>query len=220
MKKLLVWDLPTRLFHWILVIAVSISIYTGLTGGFSEMDIHMRSGYVILCLVLFRFCWGFIGHHYSQFRNFVKGPASCWQYFRKLKKNADSEEPGHNPLGALSIIAMLIFLLAQTITGLFANDDIMTEGPLTHLVSYELSRTLTAYHKFNFWIIAAIVMLHLAAVAFYVTIKKRSLIKPMFSGEKWVAESHDQPAYKPVWIQFILLIVAITGLIYGLLRYL
>lgn len=208
------------MFHWILVLAVLVSTYTGLTGGFVEMDIHMISGYFILGLMLFRLAWGFLGHHYSRFGEFVKGPSSTWRYVRKLIRSEKTEEPGHNPLGAISIVVMLILFLAQASTGLFANDDIMTEGPLTHLVSYDLSRTLTAYHKLNFWLILGIVCLHLCAVAFYALIRKQSIIKPMITGTKYVAETHTAPAHKSRCVAATLLTILIIVLIISTLRFL
>ena len=119
-----VWDLPIRVFHWSLVITLCVSAYTGLTGGFTEMDIHMQSGMVALALVAFRIGWGVLGSHYARFTQFVRGPRAVLQSIR-----APVDAPGH-PLGALSIIALLVSLLVQISTGLFANDDIFTEGPL------------------------------------------------------------------------------------------
>lgn len=208
------------MFHWTLVIAVLVSTYTGLTGGFVEMDIHMMSGYVILGLMLFRLGWGVFGHHYSRFSEFVKGPSSIWRYIGKLIRNENMEEPGHNPLGALSIVVMLVLFLAQASTGLFANDDIMTEGPLTHLVSYDVSRTLTAYHKLNFWLILGMVCLHLCAVAFYMLIRKQSMIKPMITGTKYVADSHPAPAYKRRVVAATSLAILVIVLIVSILRFL
>ena len=128
-----VWDLPIRVFHWSLVITLCVSAYTA-SRAVSEMDIHMQSGMVALALVAFRIGWGVLGSHYARFTQFVRGPRYCLQSIR-----APVDAPGHSPLGALSIIALLVSLLVQISTGLFANDDIFTEGPLASWVTYETS---------------------------------------------------------------------------------
>jgi len=187
MKLVRIWDIPTRLFHWALVILIGISFYTGLSGGFVEMDYHMISGYCILTLVLFRILWGLFGGYYARFITFVKGPGTIIRYLRNLITESPPY-PGHNPLGALSIIFILLVLLVQTGTGMFANDDIMLEGPLVHLVSYDTSRMLTGIHKTNKWIIGALVLLHLVAILFYQFYKKDRLIGAMVTGRKLLTE--------------------------------
>lgn len=187
MKKVRIWDIPLRLFHWLLVILLLISFYTGLSGGFVEMDYHMLSGYCILSLVVFRILWGLFGGYYARFTTFIKGPNSIIRHARNLFKK-EKPYPGHNPMGALSVVAILLSLLVQASTGLFANDDIMTEGPLTHLISYDTSRMLTSIHKTNIWIIGGLASLHVAAILFYQFYKKDRLISAMFSGNKALDE--------------------------------
>jgi cytochrome b len=193
-NKVRIWDAPTRLFHWSLVSLMSISFYTGLSGGFVEMDYHMLSGYSILTLVLFRILWGFFGGYYARFTTFIKGPRRIFQHATSLLKK-QAPYPGHNPLGALSIITILLSLLLQASTGLFANDDIMLEGPLVHLVSYDTSRMLTAIHKTNIWIIATLTGLHLAAVSFYQFYKKDYLIAAIFTGKKQLGAVEAPPSH-------------------------
>jgi cytochrome b len=183
MKDVRIWDIPTRLFHWSLVLLLCVSFYTGLSGGFVEMDYHMLSGYCILTLVLFRVTWGFLGSHHSRFTTFIKGPTSVLQHTKDLLKRG-THYPGHNPLGALSIIAILTALLIQASTGLFANDDIMLEGPLSHLVSYDTSRWLTGIHKTNIWVIGSLAGLHVIAILFYQFYRQDPLIGAMFTGRK------------------------------------
>ena len=187
MKLVRIWDIPTRLFHWSLVVLIGISFYTGLSGGFVEMDYHMISGYCILSLVLFRILWGLFGGHYARFTTFVKGPGAIIRYLKSLNTK-NLPYAGHNPLGALSIVIILLVLLTQAVTGMFANDDIMLEGPLVHLVSYDTSRMLTGIHKTNKWIIGALVLVHLLAILFYQFYKKDRLIIPMITGRKLLSE--------------------------------
>ena len=191
MKDVRIWDIPTRLFHWSLVLLLCISFYTGLSGGFVEMDYHMLSGYCILTLVIFRVAWGFLGSHYSRFTTFIKGPSSIFEHTTGLLKRG-AHYPGHNPLGALSIIAILISLLVQASTGLFSNDDIMLEGPLSYLVSYDTSRMLTGIHKTNIWVIGSLAGLHFVAILFYQFYKQDPLIGAMLTGRKTLDEKREQ----------------------------
>ena len=174
-----VWDLPIRVFHWGLVITLCVSAYTGLKGGFTEMDFHMQSGMVALALVAFRIGWGVLGSHYARFTQFVRGPRAVLQSIR-----APVDAPGHSPLGALSIIALLVSLLVQISTGLFANDDIFTEGPLASWVTYETSRQLTAIHETNIWILGGLIALHLSAISYYELRRGKRLILAMVSGRQ------------------------------------
>jgi cytochrome b len=172
-----VWDLPVRLFHWALVILVAFQAYTGLFGGPKVMVWHGRAGMAILALVLFRIVWGFIGGRNARFSQFVRGPAAVIKYLKGVMPAPD----GHNPLGALSVLALLAVLAVQAGTGLFANDDILFEGPLFHLVDKELSDSLTGYHYLSSRALLALVILHLGAIAFY-RMKGKDLIRPMVTG--------------------------------------
>jgi cytochrome b len=145
------------------------------------MDYHMLSGYCVLTLLLFRIIWGLITRGNARFGHFLKSPRHIWRYLRD--KNSEPVV-GHNPLGALSVIAMLVALLVQTSTGLFANDDIFTEGPLSYLVSYDTARSITAIHKSNMWLICFLIGLHLSAILYYEVIRKDRLVLPMLTGKK------------------------------------
>src|SRR5512133_1723758 len=148
MNRILVWDLPLRLFHWLLVLLVVVSVVSAKIGG-NAMQIHLLSGYAILSLVLFRILWGFLGGAHARFASFVRGPAAVIAYLRALPRHQAGQHLGHNPAGAWSVIVMLIVLLAQAGTGLFSNDDIATEGPLAKLVSKALSDRITGAHHLN-----------------------------------------------------------------------
>lgn len=179
-----VWDPPTRLFHWSLVVLVTLSVYTGNVGGLREMDLHKLSGYSILALVLFRLIWGLIGSRRSRFVDFVRGPRAVIAYIRSLLGAARRSCVGHNPLGGWSVMAMLMSLLLQAITGLFSRDDILTEGPLTKYVSKQTSGTISAIHELNASILYVLIAIHLAAVLGYLLVRKENLIRPMLSGRK------------------------------------
>jgi cytochrome b len=189
----LVWDLPTRLFHWLLLICVILSFATGNIGG-NAMEYHMRSGYAILVLLIFRLAWGFVGSRTARFSSFVKGPATVLSHVGVLlQKKKETPYLGHNPLGGWSIVAMLLVLFIQVGTGLFANDDILTEGPLYGWVSKETSDWLTWVHLINRYVIVALIAIHIFAVFFYFFFKHENLIGPMITGVKRRHAADENP---------------------------
>ena len=194
-----VWDLPTRLFHWLLVILVAVSFTTGSIGG-NAMTYHEYSGFAILVLLVFRIVWGFIGSRTSRFSDFVRGPAAVWRYATTLFRGDSERSLGHNPMGGWSVLALLLALLIQVATGLFANDDIITEGPLYVWVSKAVSDWLTRVHRINRFVVVALVATHLSAVLFYLWGKGENLIKPMITGKKIWHGEHPIPPAAPAWL--------------------
>jgi cytochrome b len=177
-----VWDLPTRLCHWALVACVLGLAVTGLTGG-GLMAWHFRLGYAVLSLLLFRLVWGFAGGHWSRFHTFLYSPAAVLRY----AKGSSQGEPsaGHNPMGAISVFAILGFLAMQVGSGLFSDDEIASAGPLSKFVSEHSVSLATRYHKdFGKYILLALLLLHVAAVVFYLLRKRQNLIAPMLNGHK------------------------------------
>jgi len=219
MNKILVWDLPLRLFHWLLLLLVVTSFVSAKIGG-NAMQIHMLSGYAILALLLFRILWGFLGGTHARFASFVRSPQAVIAYLLALKRNKAEQHLGHNPAGAWSVIFMLVALLAQAATGLFANDDISTEGPLAKLVSKALSDRITGVHHLNVKILLALIGLHLSAVAFYFFHKRENLVKPMFTGFKDAAASPGGLGQKQgkIWVAAVLLALC-TGAVFLLIRF-
>jgi cytochrome b len=197
-RSVVVWDVPTRLFHWLLVIFVLISFVTGNIGG-NAVQYHQWSGCGILALLLFRLIWGFIGSRESRFVNFVKGPAAIGRYATALLRSNARTYLGHNPLGGWSIIAMLCALLVQAGTGLFANDDIITEGPLFDWVSKATSDWLTQIHKLNQKVIIGLVCIHVLAVLFYLLFKRENLVTPMITGAKLWNRAEPSPVTGSTW---------------------
>jgi cytochrome b len=175
-----IWDLPTRLFHWLLVIAVAGALITVNLGG-SWMQWHGRFGLMVLGLLTFRLCWGLMGATTARFRHFVPSPRSLIHYLRGNWRGV-----GHNPLGALSILAMLGLLAFQVVTGLFAFDDIAYSGPLRPGVSSATSDQLSGWHRLTEWWIYGLVGLHVLVVLFYTLAKKDNLVGPMITGRKTV----------------------------------
>jgi len=187
-----VWDLPTRLFHWMLAACVICSIVSAQIGG-NAMAWHFRFGYVVFTLLAFRLVWGLIGGRWSRFANFVYAPATVVRYVRGQHGAGEHLDVGHNPLGAFSVFALLALLALQVGTGLFADDEIANTGPLIKFVSGSTSLALTKWHKlFGQWLIIALIVLHIGAIVFYRTRKKVDLIGPMIHGDKPLA--HHVPA--------------------------
>jgi len=181
LHKVRVWDLPTRVFHWALVVCIVGLIITGNVGG-NAMVWHFRMGLTVLALLLFRLVWGLIGGRWSRFAAFIYSPRSIINY---LKGKARPEHSvGHTPMGAGSVFALLAVLLAQVGSGLISDDEIAFAGPLSRFVSGATVNLATNYHKnIGKWIILALVVLHIAAIVFYLW-RKQNLIKPMLHGDK------------------------------------
>jgi cytochrome b len=173
-----VWDVPVRLVHWLMVLAVGTSWWTAETG---RMDWHRYAGYSMLALVSFRIYWGFFGSSTARFSQFVRGPRTIASYF----KGRWAAMPGHNPLGALSVLLMLALLLTQVVLGLFAVDvDGIESGPLSAQVSFEVGRAAASWHEDLFDVLLWLIGLHVVAVFYYVLYKKESLIAAMFHGKR------------------------------------
>ncbi|MFZ1984019.1 MAG: cytochrome b/b6 domain-containing protein [Desulfatitalea sp.] len=204
-RSIQAWDLPTRIFHWALVLLVITSFVTAEMGG-NAMRYHVWSGTAILALLLFRLAWGLVGSRTARFSEFVRGPSAAWRYARGLMGSTPEHYLGHNPLGGWSIVAMLLALMLQVVTGLFANDEIATQGPLYPWVSDATSGWLTGIHLINKGVIIALVSLHLLAVLFYLLVKGDNLITPMISGRKpWQDPSAPMPKIEtpPAWVALL-----------------
>jgi cytochrome b len=216
-RPVLIWDLPTRLFHWLLVVLVAVSFASGKVGG-NAMLYHEWCGEAILALLVFRAAWGFIGSAPSRFRTFLAGPSTVLRYALTLLRREADHHLTHNPLGGWSVMAMLLALLIQAGTGLFANDDIATEGPLYQWVSKAASDRLTSIHYLNHEVIIILVAVHVAAVLFHLTYKKENLIKPMITGMKsWKGSSKVDVTTAPLW-RAALAAAASAGAVYLLVR--
>jgi len=179
-----VWDLPTRLFHWSLATLVVASVITAQIGG-NAMAWHFRSGYAVFALLAFRLLWGVMGGRWSRFASFIQTPATMLRYLRSEHRPEEHLDVGHNPLGALSVLGLLAVLSAQVATGLFADDEISSAGPLVKFVSGATSNLATSWHtNFGQWLIIALVLLHVTAILFYLLKKRQNLIRPMLTGDK------------------------------------
>jgi cytochrome b len=178
-RTILVWDLPVRILHWLIVICVGVSWWAAEE---RVMDVHRYSGYTLLAILIVRIYWGFVGSQTARFGAFVRGPSAIAAYLRSSPVPAP---PGHNPLGGWSVVLMLLLLLTQVGLGLFVTDvDGLESGPLSYLVSFDTSRTLAEIHEIIFNVLLALIALHIAAVLFYLFAKRTNLISAMFTGRR------------------------------------
>jgi len=207
-SKTLVWDLPTRIFHWLLVIVVFMQFASGIVAG-EWLTIHSYLGYLTLTLIFFRLFWGIWGGHWSRFKNFVPTPFSLLNYVRglfnisslvntpheKLPFNPQqlatpnssvlSASPSHNPLGAVSILLMLLLLLLQVLSGSMSSDDIAFAGPLVNAVGNDTVEWMTWYHScVGYYLLICLITLHVFAILFYQIKKSNNLTLAMISGYK------------------------------------
>ena len=183
LRAVRIWDLPTRLFHWALAAAVTALAITGQVGG-NALVWHMRLGLLVMALLVFRLLWGLVGGRWSRFASFVRRPEAVWRYLRGPHRSDDHFEVGHNPLGALSVLALIALLLLQVATGLVADDEIASTGPLNRFVSNATGLAAAAWHTgWGRWGLVALVALHLVAIGVY-RWRGVNLIKPMINGDK------------------------------------
>lgn len=209
-QRIKLWDLPTRVFHWLLVVAVGAALITGNVGG-AAIEWHGRIGLAIVGLIVFRVVWGLIGSSHARFASFLPTPQRLGDYLRGQWRGI-----GHNPLGALSVFALLALIALQLATGLFGNDDIAFNGPLFALISKDLSDRLTGIHELTSNALIALIVLHLAAIAFYAHVKKDNLVKPMITGYKDLAPDEvGEAATGGGLVAFVVALAIALAAVYG-----
>lgn len=197
-RQWLVWDTPTRLMHWLLVVFIGLCWWSGIN---NELEYHLYSGYAVLWIVLLRLYWGFVGSSTARFSSFVRGPRAILDYARTLHRRHTPHTHGHNPLGAISVLLMLGTVLAVVSIGLFAVDvDGLYSGPLSGFVSFRQGRHLAHLHYKMFNLLLAVIGLHVLAVIFYYIYKGHDLVFPMINGRsKGEIEPVDTLRTAPAW---------------------
>ena len=185
-----VWDAPTRLFHWAVVLLV---ICSYVSQKLDRMNLHMLFGYTMLTLLLFRLAWGFIGSDTSRFSRFLTSPIAGLRHLARFGQREADTQVGHNAAGGWMVLLMLLGLFVQVGTGLFSNDDVLTKGPLAHLVSKRTSDELSSIHAINFWVLVGLIALHIVAIVAYAAVKRQDLVRPMVTGKKRLPAATRQP---------------------------
>lgn len=176
-----VWDIPTRLFHWALVVLVAACYVTEQA---YWMDLHFLCGYAVLTLLIFRIVWGFLGSQTARFGNFVKNPVLAARHLARLFRREPDDEIGHNPAGGWMVLLLLALLLVSAVSGLFSNDDIAAEGPLAKYVSKYTSDIFSGVHDIVWDFLLAAIVLHILAILAYAVFKGQNLVRPMITGKK------------------------------------
>jgi len=200
-----VWDLPTRIFHWSLVVLLPCS-YVSMR--LNLMGLHMALGHTVLALVLWRWVWGFLGSDTARFGKFLASPRQAVRHLLRLRVREPDSEPGHNAAGGWMVLLMLVLLTVQVGAGLCANDGGATEGPLAKYVGATWSDRLSLVHEINFRLILAAVALHVAAICVYTYVKRHSLVRPMLTGKKRLPAAMRAPRMASPLLALAVLIVA------------
>lgn len=193
-----VWDLPVRLFHWLLVAAVVFAWWSAQEGGMM-LQYHMWCGYAILGLVLFRLGWGFMGSSYARFSSFLHGPRRVFATLGALLDERPLADPGHNPVAGWMVVALLVALAVQGGSGLFASDDLFNEGPLYGHVGKATSDLATSVHHANFTFLQVLVALHVAAIVWHRLRKGERLVRAMITGRKLLPAPAAPLVRVPPW---------------------
>ncbi|WP_144299819.1 cytochrome b/b6 domain-containing protein [Elioraea rosea] len=191
LREVLVWDLPTRIFHWSLVLLLIGSV---VTVNLHEMALHALCGYAILTLVVWRLLWGLLGSENARFVHFVKGPRGVVGHLGHMLRRSPDREAGHNALGGWAVLALLLLVGAQAVTGLFANDDVLFRGPLFRFVGKAMSDRITSWHYTIKDVLIVMVCLHIAAALFYRFVLRHRLVEAMVTGRKALPRDASPPA--------------------------
>jgi cytochrome b len=215
--KVKVWDLPVRLAHWLLLVLVGFSWWSGEQGG-DQMVRHSWSGFAILTLVVFRIGWGFIGSDSARFASFVRSPRASFAYLRSVLKRQPKAYLGHNPLGGWMIMALLLVLLVQVVTGLLGNDDSDYEAPLAHWLSHDTSSLMSALHGYSFDLLLILLGLHVAAVLTHVVLQRDDMLKAMFTGVKTSLTGDNAGQMASNWRALSIVAVVVLG-VYALVSF-
>lgn len=213
MQKQLVWDLPVRLFHWILAICLVTQWFTAEVFA-DAMDIHFYLGYFILGLIIFRLIWGFIGPKYARFSSFLRGPKAMFHYLQSLKNKSPEHVVGHNSVGGLMLPLVLLLVGIQAITGLFTTNEIVHSGPYYGSISDSLQKITQWLHHQTFSFLWIFIALHIVAISWYQIGLKYDLIRPMFHGKKSVSAADSISSSQLV--KAIILMALVAAFVYWL----
>lgn len=207
-RPVLVWDGPVRLFHWAVVLLIPV-LYV--TWRLDWMDWHAKAGFVLLALVLFRLLWGFFGSDTARFSRFIRSPLVTIRYLARLHRREPDTIAGHNPAGGWMVFLMLALLLGETLTGVYINNDVADEGPLTEIVPPRITDLITDLHAVIWDILLVAVILHLAAITFYAAVKGHNLVRAMLTGYKGLPDRVAPPHVAGAGRALALFILAICA---------
>jgi cytochrome b len=188
--KVIVWDWPTRLFHWVLVMLV-VAAYV--TWRLNRMDWHARAGYALLTALVFRILWGFFGSDSARFSRFLGSPRAAARYLAHSFRRAPDRQAGHNPAGGWMVLLLLALLLGESLTGAYVASDVADEGPWTERMPASIANAITSLHQIFWDSLVVAVALHLLAILIYTAVKRHHLVRPMLTGWKSLPSEVAQP---------------------------
>lgn len=204
-RPVIVWDLPTRLFHWLIVVLVAAAY---VTERLNWMDLHAWIGEAVLALVLFRVLWGWFGSETARFRSFLVPPAAAVRHLRHVFRREPDLQIGHNPAGGWMVMLLLALLLGETLSGLYVNNDVADQGPLTASVPAWIANAITALHTILWDVLVAAVAMHVVAIGLYAAAKGHNLLRPMLTGRKFMPASVREPRLASIGLALLLLVGA------------
>jgi cytochrome b len=207
LRPVLVWDVPVRLFHWLVVVLVA-SAYVTLK--LNWIDWHIRVGETLLALVIFRLLWGCFGSETARFRHFVASPKAAAQHLRHLTRREPDLQVGHNAAGGWMVMFLLALLLLETLSGLYVNNDIADEGPLSEFVPAWLANAISTLHGLVWDVLVVAVALHVVVILLYALVKGHNLLRPMLTGYKNLPAAIDAPRQRPAWLALLPLGVGVA----------
>jgi cytochrome b len=203
-RRVLVWDAPTRLFHWLVVLLVA-GAYGTLK--LNWIDGHVRIGEALLALVVFRLLWGCFGSETARFRSFVATPSSALRHLRHLFRREPDLQVGHNAAGGWMVLLLLALLLLETLSGLYVYNEVADEGPLSEKVPAWIANAISTLHAVVWDVLLAAVTLHVLVIALYAVVKGHNLLRPMLSGYKPLPSTIAAPRQRPMLLALFLLLI-------------
>ena len=204
--RTVVWDLPTRLFHW-LTVALLVLLY--ITERLNWMDLHIWAGYILLALVIFRLIWGFVGSDTARFSRFIAPPRKAAHHLRRIFHREPDTIVGHNPAGGWMVLLMLALLLVQSLSGIYTNNDVANEGRWTEVVPTPIANAISDSHTWVWDVILAAVALHVVAIATYAAVKRHNLLVAMVTGRKALSEPCAHPRMAKPWLACLAMLIAV-----------
>jgi cytochrome b len=209
-RAVVVWDAPTRVFHWLAAAMVAAAY---VTARLNWLDWHARIGEALLALVFFRLLWGCFGSETARFSHFLRSPAAAWRHLRHVFRHEADLQVGHNPAGAWMVVLLLALLLGETLSGLYINNDVADAGPLTQWVPASIANAITVVHAILWDVLLAAVVLHVLAIVLYAAAKSQNLLRPMLTGRKPLPASVRAPRLAPVVRALLLLLVGVVAVV-------
>jgi cytochrome b len=203
--RVVVWDLPTRLFHWSTVVLLLV-LY--ITERLNWMGLHIWAGYILLALIIFRLIWGFVGSDTARFSRFMAPPRKAVHHLWRIFHREPDIMVGHNPAGGWMVLFLLGLLLLQSLSGIYTNNDVANEGRWSEVVPAPISNAISDSHTWVWYVILAAVVLHVVAIATYAAVKKHNLLAPMVTGRKPLPEACAYPRMAKLWRAGPVLLIA------------